>query len=144
MWIQSLSKYYSTHDECDDKESRPVDLILWFNHPAPPSIAWWYGRYVLYKGKADYSPAVYVIVSRLHITVTGIGTRSFKVSSPCGECSAFSGDTFDTVSIVVSLGIHYCWVTRDNVESKLAQALYNVHNPDCCWESNIKALIYKK
>ena len=58
----------------------------------------------------------------------GIGTHSFTVSSPWGECNAdYSWSwkfTITIVSLYVPPGTHHCWVDRGNEDSKLAQGFY--------------------
>ena len=55
----------------------------------------------------------------------GIGTHSFTVSTPWGECIAFSAAiAIHTLPIFVPPGTHYSWVDRGGVNSKLPQGLY--------------------
>ena len=52
----------------------------------------------------------------------GMGTHSFTVSSPWGECRQFSAaEAIHT--IFRPPGTHFCWVDRGSVDSKLAQGL---------------------
>ena len=79
---------------------------------------------------------VYIYISdilkvhwNLHQLPPIIGTHSFTVSFPWGECRAFSAvEAIHTVPIFVPPGTHYCWVARGGIGSSLAQGLFFLHD----------------
>jgi hypothetical protein len=84
-------------------------------------ITWYYITYRI--GTESHACAHISIISIFQSL--GIGTNYFTVSSPRGECSMFrTAEANHTVSFNVPPGIYYCWVARENVESKLAQGFY--------------------